>query len=80
MIKRSSEHSATTGFMHADPKLRNGAMPNVFIMKDGNLMFEKMSSLLGVSSKMIACRKFIAEMNSDKQCIMNACINVQIDH
>ena len=66
VTKTSSTYSIPVGFIYADAKIGYGTSPDVFIMKDGNLMFEKMSGLLGVSSKMLTCGKFIAEMNSDE--------------
>lgn len=64
VTKTSSTYSIPTGLIYADAQIGYGPSNNVFIMKDGKLMSEKMSGLLGVSSKMVTCGKFIAEMTT----------------
>jgi len=66
VTKTSSTYSIPAGFVYADAQVGYGAGPNNFVMKDGSLMFEKSSGLLGVSSKMLTCGKFVAEMVKDE--------------
>lgn len=67
VTKTSSTYSIPAGYIYADAKIGYGTNPNTFVMRDGNLMFEKSSGLLGVSSKMFTCGKFVADMTTSNE-------------